>query len=88
MTTVTDSQDRAATRSRVIDAIEATLGRRPANIDTATLDDMGIDSLDLVEVAMAIEDDLRVDLGDDLAVTDTVDSITARIHRGTRHAGH
>lgn len=60
--------------------------REPSQIDedTKLVDDLDADSLDLVELAMAIEDELKLEIPDELlegirTVGDAVDLVSSRL---------
>lgn len=76
---------RKTCRDRVYAVVERELAARRDDLTgDATLDELGADSLDAVEVELAIEDELDVEFGRDeaLATTETtLDELVARTER-------
>jgi acyl carrier protein len=56
-------------QKRVIELIAEQLDRKPAEIlpEMSFADDLGADSLDLVELIMAVEDEFGIEIPDDAA---------------------
>lgn len=50
---------------KFLDLTEAHLGSRPAGADDDLTEDHGADSLDYVELSMAVEEEFNIMLGDD-----------------------
>ena len=72
---------------RVKDLIAESLGVNPAEVvpDASFIDDLGADSLDIVELVMAIEKEFDINIPDEDAekittVQDAIDYIHAKAH--------
>lgn len=82
---MTDGMDIAGRVERVF--IEH-LGADPSQVgrEARIVEDLGGDSLDGVELVMAVEEEFDLDIGDDIAwnivtVGDAIDAVTARVQR-------
>lgn len=53
------------TEDKLFDLIEQHLGSRPENASQNLVSDLGADSLDIVEVTMAVEEDFGISIADD-----------------------
>jgi acyl carrier protein len=70
--------DRVEIEAKVKDALAINLGHKAQDIKNtdSLVDDLGADSLDLVEMAMQLEDDLEVEIPDeDLEKLATVQAV-------------
>ena len=71
------------TEDKVFDLIENHLGKRPEKAGQKIVDDLGGDSLDLVEIIMAVEDDFDIAIADEdydleITVQQIIDLIAAK----------
>ena len=77
----------STTLERVMKAIAEQLGTHPGNVkpDSNLFTDLGADSLDQVEICMAVEDEFEVEIPDDEAeAIDTPQGYVDWIKRYTR----
>lgn len=70
-------------QDRVIQIVEEQLGVKNAVIEASFVDDLGADSLDTVELVMALEEEFNITISDDDAekittIQQAVDFITAQ----------
>lgn len=68
---------------RVIACFARLLGMRPADIKMqSTLDELGMDSLDVLETIMALEDEFEIDISEDeTAAFNTVGEFAALVKK-------
>jgi acyl carrier protein len=53
------------TEDKLFDLIEQHLGTRPETAGQNLISDLGADSLDIVEITMAVEEDFNISISDD-----------------------
>lgn len=68
--------------SRVLKIVEEQLGVKPESTSKSLTDDLGADSLDTIELVMAIEEEFEIEIPDDDAETcKTVEDIINLVNR-------
>lgn len=77
--------DQQALQQRVIEIIAEQLGKNAADIqlDASFIDDLGADSLDTVELVMALEDNLGIEIPDDDA--NTINTVRSAVEYAQKH---
>lgn len=76
-------KDRKDTFSAIADIVAAKLNiQKSAVIPTATLEDLGADSLDIIEIIMKIEEEFDIQINDEEAEKlKTLDQVVDYVHR-------
>lgn len=75
-------------QDRVIDIVVEQLGLERDKVKNTSkfVDDLGADSLDTVELVMALEEEFDIEIPDDSA--ETITTVQDAINFVTEHAGH
>jgi acyl carrier protein len=75
-------------QDRVIDIVVEQLGleRDKVKISSKFVDDLGADSLDTVELVMALEEEFDIEIPDEDA--EKITTVQEAIHFVTEHSGH
>lgn len=75
-------KDRSDTYNKIIDIVSEKLNiDKSVIVGSASLEDLGADSLDIVEIIMKLEEEFDIEINDEEAgALDTLDKVTDYVH--------